>query len=409
MSGIAAIHNLDGRPADSGSLGRMLEVIAHRGPDGLSLWVAGPVALGHAMLRTSPQSWHEKQPLVDVDAGLCLTMDGRVDNRAELAAALKKGGVEPESDSDAELVLRAYQLWGEEAPIRMLGDFAFAIWDERRRQLFCARDSMGVRPFYYYWDGRTFLCGSELQQILAHPAVPREPNEEFIGAYLGGKIIDRNATLYRNVFRLEPSHSMTASSRGIRKRRYFDLDPSRIISYRTDREYGDHFLEIFKSAVLCRSYSHNGAFAAELSGGLDSSMTVGTSASMLREGTAPDSRFETFSLVFTDKIADERDFIAEMAAMWNLKSNLVPPFVADLPYCLATLRKHRDFIGPPNHAMGIPMMAKASALGFRVMLTGSGGDEWFGGSRAHLGDLLLGFRLIEAFGYARSHVRQGGP
>jgi asparagine synthase (glutamine-hydrolysing) len=291
---------------------------------------------------------------------------------------------------------------------RVLGDFAFVIWDGSRKHLFCARDPIGVKPFYYYCDGRTFLCGSELQEILAHPAVAPEPNEEFIGAYLSGRIIDRNSTLYRHVFRLEPGHSMTLGSSGMRKRRYFDLNSSRIIRHKTNRDYGDHFLEVFKSAVLSRLCSHNGTVAAELSGGLDSSMTVGTSASMMLDGTAADLRFETFSLVFPDAIADERDFIAEMTEMWDLRSNLVPAFVADLPDCLATLGRYRDFIGPPNHAMGMPMMAQAAERGFHVMLTGSGGDEWFGGSRAYLGDLLLGLRLIEAIAYARSHIRQGG-
>jgi asparagine synthase (glutamine-hydrolysing) len=289
----------------------MLAVIAHRGPDDLSLWAVGAVALGHAMLRTSPQSGHEKQPLVDVDANLCLAMDGRVDNRSELAATLKESGFNLTINTDAEMILRAYQCWGEELLNRVLGDFAFAIWDGSRKHLFCARDPIGVKPFYYYCDGRTFLCGSELQEILAHPAVAPEPNEEFIGANLSGRIIDRNSTLYRHVFRLEPGHSMTLGSSGMRKRRYFDLNSSRIIRLKTNRDYGDHFLEVFKSAVLSRLCSHNGAVAAELSGGLDSSMTVGTSASMMRDGTAADLRFETFSLVFPDAIADEREFIAE--------------------------------------------------------------------------------------------------
>lgn len=408
MSGIAVMYRPDGRPVDREMVGRMLSAITHRGPDGVNLWVKGAVALGHAMLRTTPESMHEMQPLVDVDADLCLTMDGRVDNRAELTKALEQRSFRPTAGTDAELVLRAYQLWGEESPKRILGDFAFAIWDGRRRELFCARDAMGVKPFYYYWDGQTLLCGSELQQILACALVAPEPNEEVIGVYLSGKIIDCNSTLYRRVFRLEPSHSMIVGPHGMRKRQYFDLNSSRSIRYRTDRDYGEHFLEIFQSAVLCRLRSHNGAVAAELSGGLDSSMVVGTSASLLRDGAAPESHFETFSMLFSDPIGDERDFIAEMTAMWGLRSNMVPAFVVDLAYCLNTLRRYRDFIGPPNHAMAIPMIAKAEERGFRVMLTGLGGDEWFAGSRAYLADLLLGLRLIKAVGYVRSHRRSSG-
>ncbi len=129
MSGIAGICNLDGRPAERSRLQRMADAMAHRGPDGLACWLHGPVGLAHAMLRTTPESQHEKQPLQD-DAGvLHLIFDGRVDNRGELRAALQSKGLPPRKDSDAELVLRAYACWGEDCPRHILGDFVFALWD----------------------------------------------------------------------------------------------------------------------------------------------------------------------------------------------------------------------------------------------------------------------------------------
>lgn len=166
MSGIAAIYNLNGRPLDRALLLRLTDVIAHRGPDGSGLFVDGAVGLSHQMLRTTPESLHEEQPLADETGNLILTLDGRVDNRNELKAALKAKGFGLRADTDAELVLLAYQAWGEECPQRIIGDFAFVVWDKRNRHFFCARDPMGIRPFYYYLDDRTFLCGSELRQIL---------------------------------------------------------------------------------------------------------------------------------------------------------------------------------------------------------------------------------------------------
>ena len=106
------------------------------------------------------------QPLTDPSANLCLVFDGRVDNREELKAAIEDKSLVLRSDTDAELVLRAYEVWGEGCAAKILGDFAFAIWDSARRQLFCARDIMGAKPFYYFHDGKKFLFASELTQIL---------------------------------------------------------------------------------------------------------------------------------------------------------------------------------------------------------------------------------------------------
>ena len=177
MSGIAGIFNLDGRPVDRELLGRMTDVIAYRGPDRGGIWSDGPVGLGHRMLCTTPESLRETQPLRDERADLCLVLDGRVDNRDELRGALLARGARPRDDTDAELVLRAYEVWGEECPKHIIGDFAFAVWDGRRRQLFCARDAIGVRPFFYHLNGQTFMFGTEVRQFFEDPTVRRRPNE----------------------------------------------------------------------------------------------------------------------------------------------------------------------------------------------------------------------------------------
>src|SRR4051794_11751067 len=138
MSGIAVIHHLDGRPVDPKLLGRMLDAIAHRAIDGSHSWLNGAVGLGHAQMWTTPESMHEHQPH-RVGAGseaVCLVLDGRVDNRSELRGALTDAGLAPREDTDVELVLRAWQCWGEESPRRIIGDFAYAIWDGRQQRLF---------------------------------------------------------------------------------------------------------------------------------------------------------------------------------------------------------------------------------------------------------------------------------
>src|SRR5579864_8002090 len=310
MSGIAAIYHLDGRPADRGLVGAMLAAVAYRGPDGLNSWIDGPIALGHAMLRTTPEAMGERQPLVDEQTGLALTMDGRVDNRDELTALLEREGLRLRGGTDAEIVLRAYQCWGEEAPAKILGDFAFALWDGRKRQLFCARDVASVQPLFYYCNGRSFICASELHQILADPAVPREPDERVIGMYLTGMLLDPVTTLYRDIRKLEGGCSITVRPGKIDRRRYFDIDSAKRIRYRTDAEYAEHFEAVLGEAVRCRLRNIDGV-AAELSGGLDSSLVVGTVQRLFREGVTPAPRFETFSIKFDDPQADERGFIED--------------------------------------------------------------------------------------------------
>ncbi|MGD0076630.1 MAG: asparagine synthetase B, partial [Candidatus Binataceae bacterium] len=242
MSGISAIFNLDGRPIDRELLRRMNDVIAHRGPDGSSLFVDGPVGLGHQMLRTTPQSLHEVQPLADETGGVVLTFDGRVDNCEELKAALEAKGAVLRTDCDAELVLRAYQSWGEDCARRIIGDFAFVVWDKRERRLVAARDPLGIRPFYYYLDDKTLRCGSELRQILEDTTIRREPNEGMVAEYLTGSIVNTEDTLYRGVVRLPACHLLVVQpGASVRKRRYWDIDPGVEIRYQTDEQYAEHF------------------------------------------------------------------------------------------------------------------------------------------------------------------------
>jgi asparagine synthase (glutamine-hydrolysing) len=150
------------------------------------------------MLQTTPESVNEKQPLTNSDATLCLTMDGRIDNRLELRRMLESRGFPPRYDTDAELVLRAYECWGEDCPNRFLGDFAFAVWDARKRQLFCARDFVGVRPFYYHRSASLFAFGSEIRSVLALETVPRRLNESRVADFLVEELDreDEESTFY---------------------------------------------------------------------------------------------------------------------------------------------------------------------------------------------------------------------
>ncbi|MDQ3661541.1 MAG: asparagine synthetase B, partial [Actinomycetota bacterium] len=138
MSAIVGVFHPDGRMVDRGTVGKMLESIAHRGPDGSGEWTEGSVGLGHRMLHTTPESLHEKLPLAK--RNFVITADARIDNREELLKALGFTDGPNKKVSDSELILGAYERWGERCPERLLGDFAFVVWDMRRRTVFCARD-----------------------------------------------------------------------------------------------------------------------------------------------------------------------------------------------------------------------------------------------------------------------------
>src|SRR5215469_8971550 len=239
MSGIAAIFNLDGRPVERPLVAYMLDTIAHRGPDGSEVWCDGPVALGHRMFHTTPESLKEKQPLCD-ESGVChLVLDGRIDNRAELRPVLEAKGFHLRGETDAELILRSYQCWGEQFVQNMIGDFALVIWDGRIRTLLGARDALGIKPFYYYADSRTFICGSEIHELLVSPDIHCPLNEGVIGEYLSDRTLTGEETLYRSIMRLRPGHVLNAGPGRVSNRRYFDLDFSKEIQFRNDQDYAE--------------------------------------------------------------------------------------------------------------------------------------------------------------------------
>src|SRR5215470_13274742 len=195
MSGISGLLALDGGEADASSLRRMTAALAHRGRDGQATWQSAPIAMGHQAFWTTPEARHEIQPWRHPSGHVVVTLDGRIDNRRELHDALAARGWPPRAGHDAELVLRAYECWGEDFARELVGDFAVAIWDAPARRLVCARDPLGVKPFYYYSDGRSFRWSSESQAILADPAVPRRPHEGMVAEMLSGHLVSSTETL----------------------------------------------------------------------------------------------------------------------------------------------------------------------------------------------------------------------
>ena len=384
----------------------MLDAVEHRGPDGRGMWAEGPVALGQRMLHATPESIDEQQPWSDDAARYRLVFDGRIDNGADLRPQLAAAGFEPRNRTDAELVLRSYQCWGEEFAVKLIGDFAIVIWDSRTCTLVAVRDPAGMKPFYYYADGKRFVGGSELHQLFLC-GIPCEPNEEIVGEYLACRTYSAEPTLYRSILQLLPAHLLVVTPDRLTTRRYYDLDPAREIRHRTDDEYAAHFLSVFKEAVHCRMRAVD-LVASDLSGGLDSSSIVAVARMLQEQGAAPCDRFESFSQVFPGLSCDETEYIEAVAAKCGVALNLELPTPAREIDLAAQVRQFRDFPAYPNLTAGYGVRRLSRRKGARVSLTGEGGDEWFSGSIDDNADLLRSLRLAALLRQVRIDAEQSG-
>jgi asparagine synthase (glutamine-hydrolysing) len=400
LSGIAGIVNFDGCPVNPDTLKRMSLGLVHRGPDAAGQRIDGHIAFAHRKLATTPESVSEVQPLLNESGDYCLTLDGRVDNRQELEEALYAKGAVLRENSDAELVMRAYEQWGEDCPAKIIGDFAFAIWDRRKQQLLCARDILGIRPFYYYADDRSFLFASDMQPLFEAPQVERKPNLPLIGLQLSDSFGDQEQTRYANVFRLPP-RSILIVRNGIRtKRMYWDVDPVRTIRYRSDAEYAEHFLSIFQESVRSQVRSR-GKVGARLSGGLDSSSIVCVAQKLFRENSIPNPGFESFSNVFDGLACDERTYIHDVVEKCGVKANYfsyaAKPQIGDF----SEVSRYPDVLYHPVVLMNVPLYRAMQASGVHVVLDGTGGDELLAAGCEHLTDLVSAGRFRETWTQAR--------
>lgn len=386
MSAIVGLYRLDDHPVDGGAIERMLAALAHRGTDGCGTWWSGSIGLGQRLSWTTPESRHETSPIVRRDGALVLVADARLDNREELLDLVRGDGRPAAEVSDSELTLAAYEAWGDRCPERLLGDFAFAVWDRRARTLFCARDPFGVRSFYYHASERAFAFATEIKGLLCLADVPRRINEERVAVFLAGLDEEPTGTFYRDVSRLPPGHSIAVSGRRCRVAAFWAPDPTRTLRLDTDEAYAERFRALFLDSVR-RRLRAVGPTGSTLSGGLDSSSVTCAGRAILRERGEPP--LHTFSLVFDDVPAcDERPYIEAVVA----QGDLTPHFVrGDRVSPLTDFDRmlwHQDEPFPtPNLFMHWGMYGAARALGVRVMLEGHDGDTVVSHGTAYLAEL----------------------
>jgi asparagine synthase (glutamine-hydrolysing) len=373
VSAIVGIYNFDGRPVGNDGLQAMNLTLAHRGPDGGAVWCDGAIGLGHRILHTTTESLHEVLPFVNSAADLAITADARIDNRDELIEALGLTNRAAEEMADSQFILAAYEKWGDRCPEKLLGSFAFVIWDGRQRSLFCARDHMGTKPFYYYQSDRSFIFASEIKALLSYPEVPRVLNEIRVAEYLASIFEDRTNTFYAEILRLAPAHILAITSGRVQLRPFWSIDPERELRLGSDTAYAEAFRELFIKAVGC---SMRSAFplASSLSGGLDSSSVACVAKRLLtRQGLSP---LRTFSIVFDELFqCDERQFINRVLAKGGFEPHYVRGGQTGPLENIESMLWHEDepFVAPGLFSTW-ELFRAAREQGVRVLLDGHDGD-----------------------------------
>jgi asparagine synthase (glutamine-hydrolysing) len=307
--------------------------------------------------------------------------------------------------TDPDLVLAAYSRWGVTCLGRIVGDFAFALWDGSTRTLVCARDPLGVKPLYYHWDGARLLFGSEVEALFSDRSVPRRPDEATIADFLLMGFRDPAATFFAGIRQLPPAHALLLTQQGLRLQRYWDVDPSRELRYARPEDYLDEFRERFSAAVRCRlrGASPAGIF---LSGGIDSTL-VAAVAETVRRHDAGAPELAAFILLADCFLEEEWEAVEALGATYGTEMHPIR-----LPPDQTFLELYLESAETPHYDafLTIPVMLEpAAARGCRVVLTGIGGDELSrAAERGFVDDLLLSGRLRRFVRETRRRMRAYG-
>ena len=373
MSGFIAIVNASGAPVDRNLLETLTTSLQCRGPDRRQVWADGPVGLGHTLFRTTHEARYENQP-ASLDGMVWITGCIRVDGRQAL---VEKLGLDKtlslDTTPDSELVLHAYRTWGERCLDHLLGDFAFALWDGHKRQLFCARDRFGMRQLYHAQVGNLLVVSNSMYCMRQHPAISSELNDQAIGDFLlfGDHIwTDKSQTAFSDVKTLPPAHQLTFSAGRTTIARYWDLPRDvPLLKYRREEEYLEHFRAVFSQAVEDRLRCDD--VVISMSGGMDSSAIAATATSIRQRG-GRDFSLQALTIVYDNlHPCQERYYAGLVAEHLDLPIQYV---VAD-QYALLEPSVH--WTRPMEYYQpGLWLDFNRQALKFgRVVLAGSAGDN----------------------------------
>ena len=391
---------LCGGPDAGRALDALLDALADYGPERAAR-TEGAVRLGCRHAGSVDTGAGRPALAVDCGAGLVLAADARIDDRGALCDALGVPHPERAGLDDADLVLRAFARWGEASPAHLVGDYAFAVWDGRRGALFCARDHIGARPFYYALEDERFVFASAVEAVLTAPGVSGALDEAVVAARLSSIMADKTSrTFYRAVRKLPAGHALTvepeagpnAGSAGrvrVRIERYWRPEQTPAARPASDDAHAEQFLDLYGKAV--RDRLRGGPVGVHLSGGLDSSSVAVLAARELRrQGRPAPPAFSWLPALGDAPPRPEYALVDVVCAQERLQVFHGAPGPEEV---VDVLRRDGALPGGYFHFNEEMVLRRAAAMGVRVLLVGGGGDECvsFNG-RGHLAHLLLSGR-----------------
>ncbi len=373
MCGISGIYHFKNQEAvDEQLLIQMRDILAHRGPDDQGHFIDGCVGLAHRRLSIIDLSAGH-QPMFNEDRSVAVVYNGEIYNFQDIRQDLIKKGHQFQTRSDTEVIIHAYEEYGTQCVDLFRGMFAFALWDNRQQRLFLVRDRMGIKPLYYtVLNNNTILFASEIKSILLHPGVNREVDQNALNLYMTLRYVPGPLTMFKNIFKLMPGHTMTVGHQGIRSEKYWDLDFSESNGL-SDGAYGERFLAILEEAIRLRLIS-DVPLGVFLSGGVDSS-TVVALMSEIAGGT-----IQTFSVGYDDDGGENEFEQAQLVASrfgtnhheFRLKAGDFMEFIPKLIW-------HLDEPVADSSTIPLYFISKLARQHVTVILSGEGADELLAG------------------------------
>lgn len=398
MCGIAGYVTSEPCSYPDGVVRAMTGVMVHRGPDADGFWNDDRAFLGHRRLSIIDLA-AGKQPMANEDESLWISYNGEVYNHADLRPELERAGHRYRTRCDTETILHAYEEYGRGCVERFRGMFAFAIWNRSNKTLFCARDRLGIKPFYYWFDGRVFVFGSEVKALLEHPSVTAGFDETMLAEHLAFGYSSSDRTLFRGIRKLPPGHTLLLKPGAEPSiERYWDI-PRPSGERRSDEEWIEDCRARFERSVERRLMS-DVPLGMFLSGGVDS----GCTAAVMKRLT--DSPVKTFSVGYAEQEYSELSDAAHVARTIGTDHREVRISASDFFGALPRLVWHEDepIVWPSS--VSLHFVSKLAAEDVKVVLTGEGSDELFAGySRYRF--FRLNQRISGPYGVLPSFLREG--
>lgn len=399
MCGICGFLSLKGEPASPYILAGMTDALVHRGPDDAGIYLDNNLGFGFRRLAILDPSPAGHQPMTTQDGRLWIVYNGEIYNFLELRDRLKSEGYNFHSRTDTEVLLALFDRYREACLPMLNGMFAFAIWDQKRKELFVARDRFGIKPLVYYFDGNLFAFASEIKSLLRHPRIPREMDISALDLYLSLNYIPAPHTIYRGIQKLPPGHYAVVNENGLKLVRWYSL-VEQVRQGRRNlklRDAKEELKALLSDSVKIRLIS-DVPLGAFLSGGIDSSIVVTLMAEHAGRGV------ETFSIGYKNNpVFDESEYarlVAQLNHTQHYEHLLTPQEV------LSVIPKVLDYLDEPfadPSVLPTYLVSQVARSRVTVTLAGDGGDEVFGGYTKYLGEYFYRYyRLVPAF--LRRHV-----